>query len=79
LRREKQLQSVANRAQDYANEALAWLVDDGVASSVEVQATFDPTGVNSGRLQLAVQINRPNQPPFIREYQYVWSALNAIR
>lgn len=71
LRREKQLPSVASRVQDYASEALAWLVDDGVASSVDVQASWTAPG----QLTLAVQINRPNQPPFIRQYQNVWSAM----
>lgn len=71
LSREKQLGSVANRAKTYAAEALAWLVDDGVASGVDVQATF----VAMGRLTLSISIKRPQAPPFNRQYQYVWSAL----
>jgi len=71
LQREKQLPSVAARAQSYGAEALQWLVDDGVASSVDVQASWTAPG----QLTLAVQINRPDQPPFIRQYQNVWSAI----
>jgi phage gp46-like protein len=37
LHREKDMQSVVNRAYDYAVEALQWLVEDGVARRVEVQ------------------------------------------
>lgn len=71
LGREKTLASVANRAKTYAAEALAWLVDDGVASSVDVLATF----VAMGSLTLSINITRPPAPPFNRRYQYVWSAL----
>jgi phage gp46-like protein len=71
LSREKQLTSVATRAKTYAAEALAWLVDDGVASSVDVQAQF----VAPGQLSLSIAITRPQAPPFNRQYQYVWSAL----
>ncbi|WP_424682909.1 phage GP46 family protein [Frateuria sp. YIM B11624] len=71
LGREKQLAQVAKRAQTYATEALAWLVEEGVASEIDVQATF----VAAGRLTLAIAIQRPQAPPFNRQYQYVWSAL----
>lgn len=71
LSREKQLQNVATRARTYAEEALAWLVDDGIAASVAVQAEF----IAAGTLALAVAITRPTQPPFNRQYQYVWSAM----
>lgn len=71
LGREKQLDSVAQRARTYAAEALAWLVDDGVASAVDVQASW----IARGTLGLTVNIQRPTQPPFNRQYQYVWSAM----
>lgn len=71
LGREKQLQSVAQRAQGYAAEALAWLVQDGVASAVSVDAEW----IAQGTLGLSVSIQRPTQPPFNRQYQYVWSAM----
>lgn len=71
LGREKQLPSVAQRARDYAVEALKWLIDDGVASAVNVAATW----VARGMLALDVTIERPTQAPFNRQYQYVWSAM----
>lgn len=39
LSREKQLAGVLERARHYAEEALAWLVEDGVATAVQVTAT----------------------------------------
>lgn len=39
LSREKQLAGVLERAQHYAEEALTWLVEDGVATAVQVTAT----------------------------------------
>jgi len=38
LRRSKATQETINRAKSYAEEALAWMVEDGVAKSVEVTA-----------------------------------------
>lgn len=69
LAREKQLPAVAQKAQEFAQQALQWLVDDRVASSVVCQATW----IADYTLGLAVTINRPNQQPFARQYQYVWS------
>ncbi|MGH6714754.1 MAG: phage GP46 family protein [Bradyrhizobium sp.] len=71
LAREKQLQSVADRAQEYAQAALAWLVADGIAASVVVVASFPERGA----IQIAVAIARPGAgAAFERQYQYVWSA-----
>lgn len=36
LHREKDMQVVVNRAHDYVTEAMQWLIDDGVASRVDV-------------------------------------------
>lgn len=38
LSREKMLPATINRAREYAQEALAWMIEDGLASRVEVQA-----------------------------------------
>lgn len=45
LEREKQLPEVLVRAREYALEALQWLVDDGRAARVDVEASFPRTGV----------------------------------
>lgn len=71
LARAKQLPSVAQQVKEYAEQALQWLVDDGVASSVICAAQW----IAEYTLGLTVTINRPNQKPFERQYQYVWSAM----
>ncbi|MCP1375399.1 phage GP46 family protein [Dyella lutea] len=71
LSREKTVPQLLVRVREYAEQALAWLVDDGVASSVVAQAELIAQGV----VGLSVAITRPNQPPFNRQYQYVWSAV----
>ncbi|AUZ85783.1 phage GP46 family protein [Methylophaga nitratireducenticrescens] len=44
LSREKQLPSVLDRAQQYASEALQWLIDDNVAETVDVTTDFPYIG-----------------------------------
>ncbi|MBM3114999.1 phage GP46 family protein [Jeongeupia naejangsanensis] len=53
LAREKQLPSTLRRAEDYAREALQWLIDDGVAGSIIVAASAPRTGM----LQLDIRID----------------------
>jgi phage gp46-like protein len=45
LKREKHTEETRRRAEDYANEALAWLVDAGLATSVSVTAAWVARGV----------------------------------
>lgn len=52
LRREKQTPEVLLRAKEYAEEALAWLIADGYAEAVTVEASYPRRGV----LALAVSI-----------------------
>lgn len=40
LRREKQTQTTLNRAETYAREALTWLIEDGLATKVEVSTAW---------------------------------------
>lgn len=56
LSREKTLPEVLRRAHDYAAEALRWLVEDGVASRVDVSAAMPRLGL----LSLAVNITLVN-------------------
>lgn len=55
LRREKVTLETANRAEEYALEALQWLIDDGVAETIEVDAEFNAVQ----ELILTVTINQP--------------------
>lgn len=70
LHREKQLQSVVNRAREYAQEALAWFVEDGIAKRVAVEAEI----VRQGVLGLGVVIERTDQPVAQYRFDYFWQA-----
>ncbi len=68
LSREKQLPSVLARAKEYAEEALAWLVEDGVARSVEVTAEWTKPGM----LGLLVRIKRPDGARLNYRFDSLW-------
>lgn len=59
-------------AEDYAREALAFLVTDGVAS--KVSATASRAGLV---LALSITIARPTAPDLVIRYDDVWSVLDA--
>jgi len=74
LGREKVLPETLNRAREYTREALAWMVEDGVADEVLVDAAWlddlvprAPRGV----LALGVEISKPTDVP--ERYALVWS------
>lgn len=56
LSREKQLSTVLHRAKSYAEEALAWLVEDELVDALTVTATAPETGW----LLLSVSLTLPN-------------------
>ena len=71
LNREKQLPSVLTRAETYAQEALQWLVDDAVATSITVTAQW----LDSGWLALHIRIELPNDTPFEDVFNYPLEAV----
>lgn len=71
LVREKQLPEVRRRAEAYAREALQWLIDDGIAESVEVAAET----LRGDWLALHVTIRRRDGGTVEQRYDYVWEAL----
>lgn len=73
LSREKQLREVVSRAKEYAEEALAWLVEDGIARRVAVQAEV----VRPGMVGLAVQIERTQAQPERFRYELAWKQLRS--
>ena len=75
LAREKQLPATLARAQQYAAEALRWMVDDLIATGVDVVAEF----VAQGWMTLAIDIYRPNGSPVRYRYNYEWAAQAAKR
>ena len=68
LAREKQLPSVLIRAREYAEEALDWLVKDGIAKAVNVTAEI----VRMGVLGLVVQIQRADGPVVKYRFENFW-------
>jgi phage gp46-like protein len=68
LNRSKDTQTVLNQAKIYAEEALQFLVDDGVAKSVTVTTESHPNEV----LAFKVEILRTDQ--FSSKWDAVWTA-----
>ena len=69
LSREKRLASVLERARGYAVEALNWLIEDGIATAVDVSAEI----VGDATLGLQVIITRPAGPGR-QHFDFVWEA-----
>jgi len=72
LAREPLIPSVIRRARDYAAEALAWLVDDDVASRVDVDAAR--SGLD--RLILNIVIIRKDGSELALSFASAWGAAN---
>ena len=70
LSREKALPAVAQRAREYAEEALAWLVDDGIAAAVRVEAQTQERGV----LGIHVSIERPDTGTVEYRFNDLWQS-----
>lgn len=68
LFREKEQDEVLRRAKVYAEEALAWLLEDDIAEAVEVEAWH----VRRDTLGLRVTIRQGNRELLERQYDYVW-------
>lgn len=66
--REKRQEDVLRRAKEYAEEALAWLIEDEVAEAVEVEAWH----MRRDTLGLRVVIRRGDRAVLERQYDYVW-------
>lgn len=71
LCREKQTETTRLRAEQYAAEALEWMLEDGVASEVVVTASWRAPG--SGWLDLEIVIYRPDGEPY--RYAAAWRAV----
>ncbi|WP_374342560.1 phage GP46 family protein [Azonexus sp.] len=70
LRASKQLQQSLNEAKQYAEEALAWMIKDGVARQVQVE-TFIPRNEVMGMI---VRIYRPDGSVTPIRFETLWSA-----
>jgi phage gp46-like protein len=75
LYREKQTDTTRTRAQQYAEESLAWLTEDQIAERVIVRASY----VATGWLLLEIDIVRPTGEIVRYRYGYEWTAQAARR
>lgn len=60
----------ARRAEEYAREALAWLIEDGVVSSVDV--TIETTTQN---LLIGLELHRPGRDSVSIRFAHAWTSL----
>lgn len=70
LQRSKQTPAVLAQVEQYARESLAWMVEDKVASAVDVVAS----NPRSGMWGLEVTISRPKLSPVTYRYDSAWAA-----
>jgi phage gp46-like protein len=73
LKREKQTPEVLELARLYAEEALAWLVSDGIANEIQVDADFSGRGV----LKMSVRLDLVQGKQALFDFNYPWSSLDA--
>jgi len=76
LARSKRTLETLRRTEDYAKEALAWLIEDGIASTVSAVASFEGD-VSAGKWRLDVSITKPNGTQ--SKYQVLWDEQKIIR
>jgi phage gp46-like protein len=75
LAREKQTEEVLQRAQEYAEQALQWLLDDGVASVVKVSTSYP----QDGSILISADITRPDKIVVSYAFNIIWEGqANAV-
>jgi phage gp46-like protein len=58
------------QAKDYSKRALQWMLDDGVAASVDVQTAW----LTTSAISITITITEPNvQPPAVFQYSWAWN------
>ena len=72
LARSKSQQEVVLRAKEYVNEALQYLIDDGVAQEINTTTAI----VNRSVLSIKVLIKKPDGQTYKFEYEYAWQMGN---
>lgn len=73
LERAKTTSDIPQKAKKYAEEALQWLVDDGVAAKIEVSAERQPKTDGGDVLALSVKIFKTDGSKEIMEFAYQWN------
>jgi len=73
LNREKTLENVLQRAKEYTEEALQWLIDDGFAESVQVETERQGL-VGNDRLAIKAKILRKSGNEQVFDFSAQWTA-----
>ena len=74
LRRAKTLTETLRKAEDYARQALAWMIEDGIVASLDATATRID-GVGSGAtLALSIVLYKPDGTREALLYDKLWEA-----
>jgi phage gp46-like protein len=77
LERAKKTEQTRLAAKDYVDDALAWLVEDGIAASVETAVAWQDGRAPQGVLGIVVTITEPGgAPPRVFNYEWAWKGLN---
>lgn len=72
LDRSKQTQAVLNAASDYCNEALQWLIDDGIAGEIDVSTQW----VRASFLGITIVIHKNDGTTVDpMNFAYVWNGI----
>lgn len=74
LGREKSLPDVARKAEQYAAEALQWMIDDGIVARVAVDAQIQDVRT----LALSIAMARPSGDVITYRFANLWEALHAL-
>jgi phage gp46-like protein len=70
LDREKQTNENLNRAQEYTDQALQWLIEENVASEIVVGTNYPETG----RLNIDITIYKPDGEEINFQFDSNWQA-----
>lgn len=68
LDRSKRVDEVRRRAEEFAREALAWMLDDHVAERIDLE-----TELTTQELRFRVTVHRPGREPVSLRFAHVWT------
>jgi len=70
LEREKRTQGTLNLAQQYCEEALQWLINDGIAKKITVECSW-----SFDILIIIIEVERQHDENVVKQFSYVWQNL----
>lgn len=77
LGRAKATEENRRRAADFAREALAWMVTDGIARAVDITASRSDGDGSGATLTLEITIHRPDGSAEALTYDLLWQAMGS--